>query len=322
MKKNIELVLGTMTFGERIFGSDSKEILNAFLSTGHKEIDTAFVYNEGESERLIGEYLEDSIGAKIATKANPRVTGKLDSESVVMQLNESLKRLKTDKVDTFYLHFPDPNTPVKEALSGCAKLYSEGKFDKLGLSNFPAWLVSETYNICKREGWMLPVVYQGLYNPLSRNAEYELNDCLNYYDMKFYAYNPLAGGLLTDKYSGKEKEIKEGRFTNRPNYQQRYWKDSYFEAIDIIKQVCKKYNINIVEASYRWLSYHSMLNADRGDSIIVGISKKQQLEDNISTLSKGYLPDEIVQAINGVWKISKVDAPEYFKFYQPKTSNK
>lgn len=320
LEKKIKLILGTMTFGEQIFGEDVKCMIQSFLNRGYTELDTAYVYNGGECERLLGMALEgvDRATYKIATKANPRITGKLDREAVVSQLNESLKRLNADYVDTLYLHFPDPETPVELALEGCAQLYEEGKFRELGLSNFPAWLVAEVWHICKSRGWMLPKVYEGLYNPLSRHAERELDRALNHYDMRFYAYNPLAGGMLTDKYSSQDKTVKAGRFVNRPNYQKRYWKDSYFEAIDRIKEVCAEYDINIVEAVYRWLAYHSMLNAGRGDGIIIGASRLSQLEQNIVTVEKGPLPDEIVNMINDAWAISKVDAPEYFTYYVPK----
>lgn len=320
LEKKIKLILGTMTFGEQIFGEDVKCMIQSFLNRGYTELDTAYVYNGGECECLLGMALEgvDRTTYKIATKANPRITGKLDREAVVSQLNESLKRLNADYVDTLYLHFPDPETPVEFALEGCAQLYEEGKFRELGLSNFPAWLVAEVWHICKSRGWMLPKVYEGLYNPLSRHAERELDRALNHYDMRFYAYNPLAGGMLTDKYSSQDKTVKAGRFVNRPNYQKRYWKDSYFEAIDRIKEVCAEYDINIVEAVYRWLAYHSMLNAGRGDGIIIGASRLSQLEQNIVTVEKGPLPDEIVNMINDAWAISKVDAPEYFTYYVPK----
>ena len=318
--KHIKLILGTMTFGEQIFGEDVKAMIDCFLSHNGRELDTAYVYNGGECERLLGTALKelDRDSYEIATKVNPRLTGKLDKEAVLTQANESLKRLGVKRVDTLYLHFPDPGTPVESALEGCARLYEEGKFTKLGLSNFPAWLVAEVYNICKSHGWMLPKVYEGLYNPLSRFAERELDRTLDYYGMCFYAFNPLAGGMLTDKYSGKEKTLKEGRFTNRPNYQQRYWKDSYFNAIDHIKEVCAAYDTNIVEAAYRWLAYHSMLKADRGDAIIVGASRLSQLVQNMETLQKGELPEEITAAIDEAWEVCRLDAPEYFKFYVPK----
>lgn len=320
VNKSVNLILGTMTFGEQIFGEDVRNIVECFLSHGYKELDTAYVYNDGECERLLGEALKgisrDSY--EISSKVNPRISGKLDGEAVLSQVNGSLERLGIERMDTLYLHFPDPQTPVESALEACAKLYDEGKFVTLGLSNFPAWLVGEVYNICDRHGWMLPKVYEGLYNPLSRFAERELNRALDYYGMCFYAYNPLAGGMLTNKYSGKDRTLKTGRFTNRPNYQQRYWKDSYFESIDRIKETCQKYDINIVEAAYRWLANHSMLNGDRGDAIIVGASRLAQLEQNMETLQKGVLPEEIVAVIEAAWDVCKADAPEYFKFYEPK----
>jgi aflatoxin B1 aldehyde reductase len=142
----IKLILGTMQFGERLFGKDAQDMIEVFGEYGYSELDTAYVYNEGESERLIGAALENlKRPFSIATKVNPRITGRLDKDAVLSQFSESLQRLKLDHVDILYLHFPDPNTPVESALKACAKLHEEGKFRELGLSNFPAWLVSEAY---------------------------------------------------------------------------------------------------------------------------------------------------------------------------------
>ncbi|MDD4513874.1 MAG: aldo/keto reductase [Eubacteriales bacterium] len=315
--KDINLILGTMQFGERVFGYDSRAMISAFGDSGYTMLDTAYVYNDGESERLIGAALPElKRKYNIATKVNPRITGKLDKAAVVSQLNESLNRLHLPSVDILYLHFPDPNTPVESALEGCAELYAQGKFRELGLSNFPAWLVAEVHSICARNGWMLPTVYEGLYNPLSRHAERELDMCLSYYNMRFYAYNPLAGGLMTDKY--KDRIVSDGRFTNRPNYQKRYWHDSYFAAIDVIRSVCEPHGITIAEAAYRWLTHHSMLKTERGDGIIIGASSIPQLTGNIAAVQRGALPDDVVSAINDAWEKSRADAPEYFTFYKSK----
>lgn len=312
----INLILGTMQFGERLFGKDAQDMIETFAEHGYCELDTAYVYNEGESERLIGAALQNlNSSLSIATKVNPRISGRLDREAVLTQFSESLQRMGIEHTDILYLHFPDPNTPVESALEGCAQLHAKGKFRELGLSNFPAWLVAEAYNICKQRGWVLPTVYEGVYNPLSRHAERELNLALDYYGFRFYGYNPLAGGLMTDKY--KDKAIKDGRFTNRPNYQKRYWHDSFFNAINEIKSVSEKHDINIAEAVYRWLAYHSMLNPERGDGIIIGASTNRQLLQNISYINRGSLPDDVVKAIEDAWTVSKVDAPEYFKFYEP-----
>lgn len=319
MEKTVKLVLGTMTFGEQVFGDNVRQMIECFLAQGYSELDTAYVYNQGQCEVLIGNALagitEPDI--KVSTKVNPRIRGKLDQKAVLTQFKESLECLRVEKIHTLYLHFPDLGTPVEYALEACAQLYEEGKFTQLGLSNFPAWLVAEAYNICKANGWMLPRVYQGVYNPLSRHAESELDRALDYYGMCFYAYNPLAGGLLTDKYSGKDSEIKAGRFVNRPNYQDRYWKDSYFHAIEEIKEACALHNIKIVEASYRWLAYHSMLDGERGDAIIVGASRLEQLKQNLSAVTQGELPEAVLQAYEKAWIECRPDAPKYFRFYTP-----
>ena len=316
----MKLVLGTMTFGESVFSPDPEEFINAFLAEGYDELDTAYVYNEGQSERLIGEALK-KIGrgkVKIATKVNPRITGKLDGEAAYMQLGESLSRLQLDNVDTFYLHFPDPATPVESVLSACADLHSQGKFKELGLSNFPAWMVADVCHLCEKNRWVKPTVYEGIYNPLTRKAETELDACLNHFGMRFYVYNPMAGGLLTGRYGKFEDAPTDGRFTHRPNYQNRYWKKSYFEAVDLLKAECEKFGITTIEAAYRWLVYHSMLDAERGDAIIIGASKLNHLKQNMDTVKAGALPEDIVTAFEKAWSICKADSPEYFTLFKAK----
>ena len=187
--KKVNLILGTMTFGESVFAPDVKTFIQAFLDAGFEELDTAYVYNEGQCEKLIGEALKE-LGTeklKISTKVNPRISGRLDGEAAYKQLNESLARLGLDRVDTFYLHFPDPNTPVDSVLEACAELHAQGKFKELGLSNFPAWMVADAWQKCDRNGWVLPTVYEGIYNPLTRKAETELNMALDHFGLRFTA---------------------------------------------------------------------------------------------------------------------------------------
>lgn len=316
--ENVAFVLGTMTFGESVFQPEVEAFVKTFLKAGHEELDTAYVYNEGKSELLLGETLK-VIGkdkVKISTKVNPRISGRLDGEAVYYQLSESLKRLNLDCVDTFYLHFPDPKTPVESALEACDDMYRKGKFRELGLSNFPAWMVADICNKCDRKGWIKPAVYEGIYNPLTRKAEIELDMALDYYGMRFYAYNPMAGGLLTGRYGRFEDTPTEGRFTHRPNYQKRYWKKSYFEAVELLKSACQKYGITIIEATYRWLFYHSMLKGNRGDAIIIGASSLAHLVQNMETIKAGPLPDEVVAVFAAAWKVCRGDSPEYFTLYQ------
>ena len=317
----MRLVLGTMTFGESVFSPDVGEFVEAFLRNGGEELDTAYVYNEGSCEKLLGEVLPTlSRPYTIATKVNPRITGKLDAKAAYMQVNESLARLRLDSVDTIFLHFPDPATPVEGVLGAMADLHDQGKFKELGLSNFPAWMVADVWHICDRHRWVKPTVFEGIYNPLTRKAEVELNDCLNNFGLRFYAYNPMAGGLLTGKYAKYEDEPTDGRFTHRPNYQKRYWKQSYFDAISLIKTAADEVGITTIEATYRWLAYHSMLDNKRGDAILIGASKMNHLLQNMDTVKAGPLPKNVVDAFERAWEITKGDSPEYFTLYKGKGS--
>ena len=256
----------------------------------------------------------------IATKVNPRISGRLDADAAYKQVNESLERLKLDSVDTVFLHFPDPATPVERVLGAMADLHDQGKYKELGLSNFPAWMVTDVWHICDKHGWVKPTVFEGVYNPLTRRAEAELNDCLNHFGMRFYAYNPMCGGLLTGRYGKFEDAPTDGRFTHRPNYQGRYWKKSFFDAVDLIKASAEKHGITSIEATYRWLAYHSMLDEKRGDAILIGASKLNHLKQNMDTVKAGTLPEDVVEAFQQAWSITKGDSPEYFTLYKGKGS--
>lgn len=317
MEEIPKLIFGTMNFGPQVNTQDSLKMVKHFLNLGYNEIDTAYVYNEGETEKILGTVLsqipENSLS--VATKVNPRITGKLDADAVKMQFNESLRRLKKDMVDVLYFHFPDAQTPVESALEACNQLYQQGKIKEFGLSNFPAWKVVDIWHLCKEHGWLVPAVYQGRYNGLSRNVESELFPAIRKLGIRFYAYNPLAGGMLTGKHLNFEESPKPGRFERLKSYRDRYWKKSYFEAVNFLSSKCKELNIPPVEAAYRWLGFHSYLDPSKKDGIIIGASTISQLEQNLSVLKKGRLPEEIISAFDAAWGEAETDSPEYFNFY-------
>jgi aflatoxin B1 aldehyde reductase len=314
----LNIVLGTMTFGQQAFLDESIEMVNYFVDQGYSDLDTAYVYNEGECEKILGQII-GKFGRerfKIATKVNPRISGRLDSVAVRKQLTESLQRMDIEKADILYLHFPDPATPVESALEACDEAHRAGQFIELGLSNFPAWMVADAYHKCKAHGWVLPTVYEGVYNALTRNAETELFDALEAFQMRFYAYNPLAGGILTGKYRSVDDTPQDGRFALRKNYQGRYWKESFFVAVGIIGEACARHDIPMAEAALRWLAYHSKLFQSRGDSIIIGASKLVQLQQNLSAFENGPLSNDVVDAFNKAWSVSKAESPDYFTYYK------
>jgi aflatoxin B1 aldehyde reductase len=313
----MKLILGTMTFGPQVDTIGSRAMVECFLGAGYHELDTAYVYNEGETERILGSILPEigNTHVHLATKVNPRITGRLDADAVDLQLTESLRRLGRDQIDLLYFHFPDLNTPIEGALEACAKFYAEGKFKEFGLSNFPAWMVVDIWHICKERGWPRPSVYQGMYNGLSRKPESELFPALRKLGIRFYAYNPLAGGMLTGKHTTYDESPMPGRFARLQSYRNRYWKRSYFEAVDVLVKTCREAGIPPAEAAYRWLACHSCLEPTAGDGILVGASSMQQLEQNLLALEKGALPEAVASAFEAAWEEARPESPEYFTFY-------
>ncbi|KAH0525758.1 hypothetical protein TsFJ059_009177 [Trichoderma semiorbis] len=321
----LKVVFGAMTLGDkgatqaRIHTlEESAEILDVFQQFGHSEIDTARVYGGGSSERFLGQLDWQKRGIVMDTKLSPS-SGQYNHtpEGLRQGLLESLKDLKTEKVDMWYLHAPDHNTPYEDTLREVNKLYEEGYFKRFGISNYSAWETAQICEICIRNGWKKPDVYQGVYNGLHRAVEPELFPCLRNYGIAFYQYNPVAGGILTDKYKLDFKEHEEGsRFdpskAQGKNYRNRYWNETYFKALDVVRPVAAKLGIPTAEAALRWSVHHSLLKNEHGDAVIIGASSAQQLKENLTSLEKGPLPDELVAAFDEGWQVAKAVCRPYF----------
>lgn len=264
-------------------------ILDIFQKYGHNEIDTARAYGEGTSETILGDLNWQKRGLIMDTKLHVTRGRQLppgwDSdihhspEMLRKHMAKSFKELKTDSVDLYYLHQPDRSTPYETTLRATNDLYQEGKFKRLGLSNYQAWEVAQICEICRKNGWKMPDVYQGVYNALHRSVEPELFPCLRHYGIAFYAYNPLAGGYLTSRYhrNDKDNEIEAGsRFDPKrwqgQSYRGRYWRDEYFDALDLLRPVAEKHGLTEAECAIRWMNHHSLMKREHGDASIIGAS--------------------------------------------------
>lgn len=197
------------------------------------------------------------------------------------------------------------------------KLHKEGKFVRLGLSNFTAFEVAEVVITCKYNGWIRPTIYQGMYNFITRSVESELIPACRRYGLDIVVYNPIAGGLFSRQIRNKGKIPEEGRFSNvhKNGWQSRdrYFKDSTFAALDLADETLDKFRLNMIEASLRWLVHHSALRVKNGnDGIIVGVSKIEHLHENLSYLDGGPLPDEVVKALDAAWAIAKAETANYW----------
>ncbi|KAF4332882.1 potassium channel beta subunit [Fusarium beomiforme] len=330
-KARVPVIFGAMTFGregvEQARIHDLKEagaMLDLFQEHGGTVVDTARVYAQGSSEEYLGQLNWKDRGLRVDTKLYPNIhdgTGKIthSPRDLRTHLEESLKALKTDKIDLWYLHGPDRDTPFEVTLKACNELHKEGKFNRLGLSNYMAWEVAYISELCIREGWVRPTVYQGVYNAIHRTVEMELFPCLRHYGITFYAFSPLAGSQLTGRYKRDTQDTDiEAMSRFDPNtfqgrkYRRRFWKDVIFDAVELIREEAGKHGLTEMDCAFRWIEHHSQLDPDRGDSVIIGASSKSQLEQNLCLLEKGPLPKEIVDVLDKAWLITKGSVNNYW----------
>lgn len=182
------VILGLMTFGPpgsepqggRITSLDEyNKCLDYLQQQGYSELDTARGYISGGQEAFTREAKWKDRGLTLATKCYPVKAGDHKPANLRASLDKSLQELGTDSVDIFYLHAPDRSVPFDETLGECDKLFKEGKFVQLGLSNYAAWEVAEIWNIANERGWVKPTIYQAMYNAITRDLELELVPCLH-----------------------------------------------------------------------------------------------------------------------------------------------
>jgi aflatoxin B1 aldehyde reductase len=315
-KGNMKQILGTMTFGDQVDQDTAQSMLDVFLASGQHELDTAYQYCEGRTEEMLGVLLppEKRKGLYIASKVNPWDGEGLQPNEIRKQFEEILRRLGRDNIDLLYLHSPDLETSVVQTLECCFELYQQGKFRDFGLSNYSSWQVAEVVEICRREGWMKPTVYQGMYNALTRDVERELFPCLRNYGLSFNAYNPLAGGLLTGKYKSLDDFPDSGRFSENKGYQGRYWKRDYFEVLQKLGEACKEQGLTPTQAAMSWLVNHSLLDSEQGDGIILGVTKVEHLKANMTACKYPPIDQEILDILDQGWEIIK---PNCFKYFRP-----
>ncbi|KAE8448757.1 hypothetical protein EG329_008973 [Mollisiaceae sp. DMI_Dod_QoI] len=351
-KSAVNVILGAMTFGREgteqarvVTLEDCAAILDIFQAHGHNEVDTARFYAEGSSEEFLGNLDWKKRGIVMDTKyfnreysadpssCNADPIGELQKsitnapeggwthspEHLRQNLMNSLKALKTNKVDMWYLHGPDRTTPYEVTLKAVNDLHKEGFFTRFGISNYMAWEVAQICEICKTNNYIMPSVYQGVYNALHRAVEPELFPCLRHYGMAFYNFNPLAGGYLTSRYTRETDDNVEQGSRFDPNlwqgkmYRMRYWSDPYFDALDILRPVAKKHGLTEVECALRWMTHHSLLKRENGDGIIIGVSSAKQMEENMKLLDDpNPLPEEVVQALDAGWAKVKSVSGKYW----------
>lgn len=206
------LSLGTMMFGDRTPATEAERILEAYLDGGGNLIDTADSYAAGRSEAMLGTILrqrrDDVVLATKLGNPVPGVSGSggLSARWVMDAAEGSLRRLRTDRIDLYWLHLDDNTTPLDDTLGAIAKLIEQGKVLHWGFSNFRAWKIAEMVRVADMIGCPRPVAAQPYYHMLNRIAEADYIPACAHFGIGVIPYSPLARGVLTGKYAGSIPE--------------------------------------------------------------------------------------------------------------------
>ena len=306
------LSFGTMTFGAQIDQATAHRIVDCCLDAGINFFDTANVYNRGAAETIVGKTLKGRRDKVIlASKVRGKIGDAPDEEGLSRAamrkaIDASLQRLGTDYVDLYYLHQPDYATPIEETLETMEELVRAGKVRFPAISNYAAWQVAEILWICEKRGYHPYFISQPMYNLLARGIEEEYLPFCQRFGVAVVPYNPLAGGLLTGKHSRQSAPTPGTRFDGNKMYQDRYWLDDDFAAVEELRSIAQEAGKTLVELAVQWLLAQPLV-----DSIILGASRVEQLEENLKAAEGPNLDKSVLKRCDTVWKRLRGITPKY-----------
>ncbi len=279
--------LGCNNFGMRLDLEQTRAVVDRAFDLGITLFDTADMYGgRGGSETQLGKILghrrkDIVLASKFGMAMSDDGTKIGASRRYIMSaVEDSLRRLKTDWIDLYQLHQPDPLTPLDETMQALDDLVTQGKIRYIGCSNLPSWQVVESQWISKSMGLNRFVSCQDEYNILNRNVEAELIPAMQKYGCGLLPYFPLASGLLTGKY--KRTEMPEGaRLTDMPTFANRiYLTDENFDVVDNLNKFAHKTGHSILELAFGW-----MASRPTTASIIAGATKPEQIDANVAAVN-------------------------------------
>ena len=300
-----ELCLGTMTFGGRgrfaAIGNLGQEPVDALMKRaidgGINFIDTANVYSEGWSEELTGQSIRNLglhrddliLATKVRGKMGdqPNDSG-LTRKHIIQQAEASLRRLQVDYIDLYQIHSYDPLTPFEETLAAMDYLVQSGKVRYIGASNLAAWQLMKALDYSHYHRLPKFVSLQAYYTIAGRDLERELIPLLKDQKLGLLVWSPLAGGLLSGKYT-RDKE-KEG-IGRRANFDfPPVNRDRVYDVVDHLIPMAKAKNTSVAGLALAWLLHQPVVT-----SVIIGANKMEQLDDNLKSIDLSFTPDEMEQ---------------------------
>lgn len=298
----VSIALGTMNFGKRTKEDEARRIVARALERGVRVFDTANVYGDGTSERILGRALRLGLGRDrarvlVATKVGlRRREGRAEGlapDRVLASIDESLDALAIDHIDLLYLHAPDPRVPIDETLDALGRAISAKKIGAWAVSNFASWEILEAIHAARARALPPPRVTQVLYNLLVRQIEVEHLRFARKYALHVTVFNALAGGLLSGKHTRESRPAKGSRFDGNRMYLERYWSERFFERVDAYAAIARDLGLSAVELAYRWLAAREGV-----DSILVGPGTVEHLDAAIDAVEGAPLAADALTAID------------------------
>jgi aryl-alcohol dehydrogenase-like predicted oxidoreductase len=298
-----EICLGTMTFGGKGYWTAMgtldqpavDQLVARSVESGINFIDTANVYSEGLSEEMTGKAIRNlSLKREnlvIATKVRGKMSDDpngigLSRKHIMQQVDESLRRLNLDYIDLYQVHGYDELTPMEETLDTLDQLVKTGKVRYIGCSNMAAWQIMKAVDYAAYNRQAKYISLQAYYTIAGRDLEREIIPLLKDQQIGLMVWSPLAGGLLSGKYSRDGKGAEDARRVNFdfPPVN----KEKAFDILDVLDAMAQEKDVTVAQLSLAWLLHQPAVT-----SIIIGAKKPEQLEDNLRSAEVAFSPEEL-----------------------------
>ncbi len=286
-----QLCFGTMSFGDIADEAESARMFNRCREVGINFFDCANVYAGGRSEEILGDLIADCrdelvITSKVASGIGEDINQRGASRRhIQLAVEDSLRRLKTDRIDVYFVHHYDADTPVEETMRALDDLVRQGKILYPAVSNWSAWQIMKAQGIAKYEGLARIECLQPMYNLVKRQAEVEILPLAEHEGIGVIPYSPLGGGLLTGKYTPQEKPD-SGRLVENAMYMKRYGVDDYYETAGDFTAHAQERGHHPATLAVAWVMANPAITAP-----IIGARNLEQLEGSLAALNVDMTPE-------------------------------
>ena len=300
-----ELGIGCNNFGSRLDSEATRRVVHRALDAGITLFDTADGYgNRGGSESQLGEILgarrqDVVLATKFGWPMDDAGVKQGGSRRYLLQAVEaSLRRLRTDWIDLYQLHTPDPRTPIEETLRALDDLVRDGKVRYIGCSNFAAWQVADADWTAREAGIARFVSVQNEYSLLVRGIEAELVPAMRHYGLGLLPYFPLAGGMLSGKYRAGEPLPPGARLTETKRSADRFLTGRNWRVVQALQAYADAHGRTLLDVAIAWTAARPSVA-----SVIAGVTRAEQVDANVAAIATELAPDEIAE-------IDRITAPE------------